>query len=935
MHILIYLIFAATGLTALVYEIVWQKYLTNITGSEARGSVLILAILLLAIGYGYRYFGQIARRYSFKQLIKYTAFIEIGIGLWSLIFWLGYQFIFIFLNKINSFFLLELFFVVVLIGPAAFLMGGNLPLMTEALSKISSPGKIHARLYISNTAGAFLGALLGGFLFIPLFGLQISLLGASLINLFAGYAMIKIGQRSKDFKSEENELVNPVASISVRQRKLSTLLAWLAGFIALSLQTCLMRILALTFGGSEYCFSLVVASYILLLSLGTKLFAEKEKISLQTAQIIQLSGLILIFISVPTWAYAFHLIRIQMPDVISGFYLYHAAAWLFLTLIIAPTVLPLGATLPLIFCSLVKQQKAPGYLVGKVYSANSLGCACGCIIGGYFSLYFFNLDLILLILIILSSLGLLITRFLSDSTIKIKSRLVIGFNIFVLFIFIISGNFPYLPERLAIGLFHEKAKEEYSYTGPTNFYKQLLEGAQVIGQRDGPNSSVALVKFPPTTDSPKESLSIMINGKSDGNTEGDLATMRLSSLTGSIFLNSNKANSSAVIGFGTGMTSGALLSLPWIDSVTTIEISEEVKDFAHHFNFANGNVTENKRHNLVLDDAFHYFSRNPNTYDLIITQVTNFWMAGTEKIYSQEFYEIIKSRLNDDGLFIQWISLWGLTPETVKIALQTLYKSFPELKVIAYDKSLMLLAKKSLFTSEDVNFAKLNSSITEAKQLLETVGVFDFEQILAQERWIPKLPNSINYQSLDRPLLAYLASKDFYLDASTEIEAVITKDMWQDTLNASQSSLLKVWLTEGNVPSQTLIMNACGGNKINLVEPDWRYFRTPCRDGLIYLMSKDIIKTPELLKPEIMWLKNFSDPNISITPAETISIAEEDLTKFRQLHSVFNTLSTKRLKYRISKCYVKDDFNSLECRKKFISILNDLGLKTEAEREIL
>ena len=52
----------ATGISGLVYEITWQKYLAILLGSHAEATSAVLGIFLSGLSLGYVLFGRMTRR---------------------------------------------------------------------------------------------------------------------------------------------------------------------------------------------------------------------------------------------------------------------------------------------------------------------------------------------------------------------------------------------------------------------------------------------------------------------------------------------------------------------------------------------------------------------------------------------------------------------------------------------------------------------------------------------------------------------------------------------------------------------------------------------------------------------------------------------------------------------------------------------------------
>ena len=59
---------------------------------------------------------------------------------------------------------------------------------------------------------------------------------------------------------------------------------------------------------------------------------------------------------------------------------------------------------------------------------------------------------------------------------------------------------------------------------------------------------------------------------------------------------------------------------------------------------------------IVADDGRHYLERNPARYDIImIDPPPPVEAAGSSLLYSQDFYAVVKERLQPGGILAQWL----------------------------------------------------------------------------------------------------------------------------------------------------------------------------------------------------------------------------------------------------------------------------------------
>ena len=198
-------LFFCSGATALVYEVIWSKYLTLMFGSTVQAQTVVLAVFMGGLALGNRLFGARADRAS-RPLAIY-GYVEVAIGLYAFCFnWL-YQFgdaVFVRLgtgqleHRALLLLLKGALSVGLLLGPTV-LMGGTLPLLAAWLQRQSSDaGRWSARFYSINSLGAVFGAGLAGFYLVQGLGLVASLQMTALVNVLIGFTAVGLARQMGD-----------------------------------------------------------------------------------------------------------------------------------------------------------------------------------------------------------------------------------------------------------------------------------------------------------------------------------------------------------------------------------------------------------------------------------------------------------------------------------------------------------------------------------------------------------------------------------------------------------------------------------------------------------------------------------------------------------------------------------------------------------------
>jgi len=269
-----------TGFSGLAYEVTWQKYVATLLGSHSEATAAILGIFLAGLSVGYSLFGRITARRVERarragqpaRLFRLYALVEAGIGLYALAFpWL-FQ-----LGQTISFaiphsaagagFAFDVLLVALLVGPPTVLMGGTIPILTQALStNLDDATRFHALVYGSNTAGAFAGAVVGTFVLVPVLGLHDTMRWMAAFNISAAIAFALF-----EFAPGRGAPVNEPTGEPPPARAYATLalVGLLTGFAMMVVQSVSIRLGGLVLGSSEYTFGMVVAVFVLCIAIGS------------------------------------------------------------------------------------------------------------------------------------------------------------------------------------------------------------------------------------------------------------------------------------------------------------------------------------------------------------------------------------------------------------------------------------------------------------------------------------------------------------------------------------------------------------------------------------------------------------------------------------------------------------------------------------------
>jgi spermidine synthase len=773
----------ATGFSGLVYEVAWQKYLATLLGAHSEATAAVLAIFLGGLAAGYALFGRVTRwrmeGAGPPRLLRVYGFVEAGIGVYAFAFpWLFSAAQRVSFQVPGGHELLGFGFDIVLTAllllPPTILMGGTIPILTQGLARsVADSTRIHAFVYGFNTVGAFAGALAGGFWLVPWLGLDGVLYAMGAVNLGAGAVFVGLDALPGPGGAAAAAAV-PAAAAAASPLRVETAsyaaVAFLAGFAMMCVQTVLNRVGALSLGASHFTFAMVVAVFVLCIALGSFAVSALPRVPAwlvagsQWLLVVLLAALYLPLQDAPYWA---HALRALFRDLDAAFYPYFAGVFLAtLAVLVVPIGLS-GALLPLLFHHLRRELGELGGVAGRVYSWNTLGSLAGAVLGGYALLFWLDLHQVYRIAVGSLALG---AALLSVRVLGVP-RLAAGGAALAVCATLALGYGPWDPKRMAAGLFREREPRSDTFAGPGAFFARYEVRAKTLLHRDDPTATITVKEFERHR---KGNLtrSVITNGKSDGNSEGDRPIMVLAGLVPALL--AEKHERAFVVGFGLGVTAGELAALRDTREVEVAEISLGVIQAAPLFDFANHGASRNPKLRLSRGDAYRTLLRSQGPFDVIASVPSNPWVTGTEMLYSQEFLTAARDKLAPGGVYAQWIHLYETDERSVELVLRTYRAVFGHVAVwYAMGRDLLLLGFRSPERIPDVAALRRRFAQPDFHTAFESVDIPSFEALLSHEV-LPldvlsaaELPGPLH--TLRHPRLSDVAARAFFRGASTEV----------------------------------------------------------------------------------------------------------------------------------------------------------------------
>jgi spermidine synthase len=122
-----------------------------------------------------------------------------------------------------------------------------------------------------------------------------------------------------------------------------------------------------------------------------------------------------------------------------------------------------------------------------------------------------------------------------------------------------------------------------------------------------------------------------------------------------------------VVGYGAGVTAGALAIDPRVERITIAEIEPLVpRVVSRYFADVNQHVADSPKVQVRIDDGRHFIQTTDEKFDAVTTDLVDPWVKGTAGLFTREFFETVRDRLNPGGIVTMFVQLYETSPDAVK-----------------------------------------------------------------------------------------------------------------------------------------------------------------------------------------------------------------------------------------------------------------------------
>jgi spermidine synthase len=662
---LLLLLFAGSGCSALIYEIVWYQLLQLVIGSSAVSLGVLLATFMGGLCLGSLLLPRL--KLGGQHPLRVYGKLELGIAACGIL-------VLFLMPLVDSVYtsavghgmpaiLLRALVSGLCLLPPTFLMGASLPAASRWIKASPEGVGMLGLLYGANTVGAVFGCLLAGFYLLRVFDMAAATFVAAAINVTVGLVSFSLAKRAP----QPTAAGGAESAIAAGAWPVYLTIA-LSGATALAAEVIWTRLLGLMLGATVYTFSIILAVFLVGIGIGSTGGSMMARGTRHPKALLGWSQMLLagavawtayqLSHSLPYWPinpllstspwYTFQIDMVR-------------CLWVLL-----PAALLWGASFPLALAAAASAEGDPGRLVGGIYAANTGGAIFGALCSSMILVPWIGTgrsQAVLIATLAISGLLMLVPllRPLRLTSAPNAPRAPYAASALstvaaAAIALLLAGTVSPVPGMLiAYGrrMMTSMGRSEILYTG------------------EGINSSIAITRWD------DGAIQFHVSGKVEASTES--YDMRLQRMLGHLpALVHKDPKSVLVVGFGAGVTAGSFVVHPEVRRIVICEMEPLIPPTAtKYFGPQNYFVVNDPRTQVIYDDARHFVLTTTEKFDIITSDPIHPWVKGSATLYSKEYFELVKRHLNPGGVITQWVPLYESDPQTVKSEIATFFDAFP------------------------------------------------------------------------------------------------------------------------------------------------------------------------------------------------------------------------------------------------------------------
>ena len=293
------LLFFATGACGLVYQQLWVRLLSLVFGVTVYAVSTVLASFFAGLALGSFFAGRLVDRA--RRPLQWYGVAEVLVGLAALgtmAALSAVERVYVGMagglpDSVGALTVVRFILSFTVLLVPATLMGASLPIVVRsALVRSGHLGERVSMLYATNTAGAIIGTVLAGFWLIGERGLTFSFRLAAVVNIAVGFAAM-LGSRRWETDRPFQRIAAPRHTVERTgptlqegKRRIVLVVFTISGFVSLALEVVWFRVLALYLESTTYAFTIMLATVLGGIALGSYLVAPLMRLRIDWLKVL-------------------------------------------------------------------------------------------------------------------------------------------------------------------------------------------------------------------------------------------------------------------------------------------------------------------------------------------------------------------------------------------------------------------------------------------------------------------------------------------------------------------------------------------------------------------------------------------------------------------------------------------------------------------------
>jgi spermidine synthase len=234
-----------------------------------------------------------------------------------------------------------------------------------------------------------------------------------------------------------------------------------------------------------------------------------------------------------------------------------------------------------------------------------------------------------------------------------------------------------------------------------------------------------------------------------------------------------------VVGLGMGITLQATARHPGLERIDVIELSPDILEAQSVLAEVNGGVVDDPIVHVRIDDGRLFVRLTPDTYDMITADPIHPKISRVGYLYTREYYESLRDRLNDGGVVCQWMPIYQIAPSRLRSAVKTFVSVFPNATLWYVEGHLLLVAQPGV-ARIDYTLVARRFADPAVRADLESIDIHSPEELLshlvmgpdAVRAFVADEPD-VPLNTDDYPYLEYFVPGDLFVPTLDNVRAFV------------------------------------------------------------------------------------------------------------------------------------------------------------------